>query len=325
MTTIRDVAKAAGVSPATVSRVVNGLPGYSERTRERVEQAASDLDYQPDVLARGLKLRNSTIIGVLAPVVSDALASHIMAGVEMGARAQGHTVVLGRTGPRSRYAPGYLRSLRTSHAAGVILISAEITAEMRRALGPSVPFIGVAIRNGSRFPSLAIDDERAAYDGAMHLIGLGHRRIGLISGDVGSTLVNTPRVNGYRRAMRDAGLEPIIAEGDSLYESGPVAVRRLLDAAPDLSAVFALSDEMAVGAVNELQRLGIGVPERISVLGFDNTRTAEHVHPALTTVAQPLQRMGELAVEMLLTPGGVPARILPHTIVERASTAPPPA
>ncbi|HEY0258978.1 MAG TPA: LacI family DNA-binding transcriptional regulator [Lacisediminihabitans sp.] len=323
MSTIRDVAQAAGVSPATVSRVVNGLAGFSEQTRKRVKQVASELNYEPDALARGLKTRQSVMIGVLAPVVSDALASQIMSGIENGAQSLGHSVMLGRTGPRSIYAPGYLRTFRTYRAAGVILISTVVTAEIRKTLGPQIPFIAVAIRDGLSFPSLAIDDERASYDGTRFLQKLGHRRIGLITGNMESHLVNTPRLRGYYRAMSEAGTSPLIAPGDSLYDSAPAAVRKLVKLDPELTAIFTLSDEMAAAAVNELQRLGYRVPDQISVLGFDNTPTALHVYPALTTVAQPLERMGELAVEWLLSPGRPPSRILPHKILQRGSTAPP--
>lgn len=326
MPTIRDVARAAGVSPATVSRVVNGLIGYSAETQRRVEQAIATLNYEPDTLARGLKTKQTAVIGVLTPVVSDAFASDIMSGVEAAARRRGYSVMLGRTGPSATFAAGYLRTLRTYRAAGVILISAAVTAEMRRVLGSGIPLISVAIRDGQRFPSLAIDDEAAAYDGTRHLIALGHRRIGLLAGDPDSVLVNAVRKRGYLRAMSEAGLAPVLEHGNSLYDSAPPALGRLLAQDAGLTAVFALSDEMGAAVVNELQRRGRRVPDDISVLGFDNTRTSQHVHPALSTVAQPLERMGELAVERLLTqgePAGGPApRILPHRLIERGSTAP---
>ena len=320
MVTIRDVARYAGVSPATVSRVVNGLVGYSTSTQLRVEEAVLALNYEPDSLARGLKTKQSAVIGVLAPLVSDALASEIMGGVESAARSRGYSVMLGRTGLGSEHAAGYLRTLRTYRAAGVVLISAAITADMRRALGSAIPLVSVAIRDGLRFPSLAIDDERAAYDGTRYLIGLGHRHIGLLAGDPQSVLVNTVRERGYLRAMAEAELPAVLEQGNSLYDSAPPALGRLLRRDPLLTAVFALSDEMAAAVVNDLQRLGRRIPEDVSVLGFDNTRTARHVHPALSTIAQPLEKMGELAVERLLAGTDLRSRILPHRLIERGST-----
>ncbi|GHD40939.1 LacI family transcriptional regulator [Mycetocola manganoxydans] len=323
MVTIRDVASRAGVSPATVSRVVNGLVGYSDETKVRVEEAVAALHYEPDTFARGLKMKQSSVIGVLAPMVSDALASQVMSGVEHAAREGGYSVMLGRTGQGSTFAPGYLRTLRTYRSAGVILISAAITPEMRRVLGSNVPLISVAIRDGIRFPSIGIDDERAAYDGTKHLLALGHERIGLLAGDPQSTLVNAVRERGYRRAMAEAGRPAVLEQGNSLYDSAPPALHRLLATDPHLTAVFALSDEMGAAVVNELQRIGRRVPHDISVLGFDNTRTATHVYPALSTIAQPLERMGELAVERLLSLTDPGQKVMPHRLITRGTTAPP--
>jgi len=320
VTTIRDVARHVGVSPATVSRVVNGLPGISEATQQRVHSAVAELGYEPDTLARGLKTMKSQLIGVLAPVVSDALASEVMSGVETAARLKGYAVMLGRTGEGAELAPGYLRTLKTYRAAGVVLISSALTAEMRRAIGPKIPIISVAIGHGSDFPSLAIDDERAAYEATGRLLALGHRRIGLLAGDERSVYVNAPRERGYLRAMREAGAIALVERGDSLYDSAPPALHRLLRRDEEITAVFALSDEMGAAVVNELQRLGRRVPEDVSVLGFDNTRTALHVHPALSTVAQPLERMGELALQTLLE-GASGSKILPHRLIERGTTA----
>ena len=320
MATIRDVAQRAGVSAATVSRIVNGLPGFSDATQTRVRAAVEELGYEADTLARGLKTMQTSMIGVLAPVVSDALASEVMSGVEKGAREQGYSVMLGRTGRGSEHAPGYLRTLKTYRAAGVVLISAAITPDMRRAAGTKMPLISVAIRDGAAFPSLGIDDEQAAYEATQFLLGLGHRRIALLAGDVQSVFVNSPRERGYLRAVRDAGAEPLLERGNSLYDSAPPALARLLAREPGITAVFALSDEMGAAVVNELQRLGRRVPDDVSVLGFDNTRTSQHVHPALSTVAQPLVRMGELAVQSLLDHNSG-SRILPHRLIQRGSTA----
>ncbi|WP_394278209.1 LacI family DNA-binding transcriptional regulator [Microbacterium sp.] len=320
MATIRDVANLVGVSPATVSRVINGVPGFSSATRERVEAAVAELGYEPDTLARGLRTMQSAVIGVLANAVSDALASQVMSGVESAARSRGFTVMLGRAGTGAEHAPSYLRSFKTYRAAGVVVISSAITAEMRRAAGPRLPMMAVAIRNGAAFPSIGIDDELAAYDGTRRLLALGHRDIGLLAGDERSVLVNTPRERGYLRAMNEAGYTPLIERGNSLYDSAPPALGRLLSRAPGLTAVFALSDEMGAATVNELQRLGRRVPDDVSVLGFDNTRTSTHVHPALSTVAQPLERMGERAVLGLLD-GTWQSRTFEHRVIERGSTA----
>jgi DNA-binding LacI/PurR family transcriptional regulator len=144
------------------------------------------------------------VIGLLAPIVSDALASQVMQGVEEEAQERGYAVMLGRTGAKSAFIAGYLRTLRTYRGAGVILISAVITPETRQLLGPNVPIISVAISDKSGSPSVAIDDEQAAYDATRHLLRLGHRRIGLLTGDPASVYVAQPRERGYLRAMTEA-------------------------------------------------------------------------------------------------------------------------
>ena len=323
MVTIRDVAMHAGVSPATVSRVVNGLVGYSEETRERVEEAVRRLSYETDSLARGLKTRQTSVIGLLAPMVSDALASQVMQGVEEEAQERGYAVMLGRTGAKSAYIASYLRTLRTYRAAGVILVSAVIKPEIRQLLGPTIPVISVAISDKSGSPSVAIDDEKAAYDATRHLLKLGHRRIGLLAGNPESVFVAQPRQRGYLRAMAEAKCEPVTASGTFFYESGAPGLDLLLQQDPGLTAIFAVSDEMAAAVVNELQKRGRRVPEDVSVLGFDNTSTAFHVHPPLSTMAQPLEEMGRMAVKKLLRSRDLGPRIMPHKLIERGSTAPP--
>ncbi|WP_026554628.1 LacI family DNA-binding transcriptional regulator [Arthrobacter sp. 35W] len=324
MATIRDVAQRAGVSPATVSRVVNGLVGYSDETRARVEDAVNALNYETDYLARGLKTRQTSVIGLLAPMVSDALASQVMQGVEAAAQERGYAVMLGRTGPKSTFIAGYLRTLRTYRAAGVILISAVITPGTRQLLGPNIPVISVAISDKSGSPSVAIDDEKAAYDATRHLLQLGHRRIGLLTGDPASVYVSLPRERGYVRAMAEANCPPATATGSFFYESGAAGLDQLLAQDPQLTAIFAMSDEMGAAVVNELQKRGRRVPEDVSVLGFDNTSTAVHVHPALSTMAQPLEEMGRMAVAKLLRSRDLGPKIVPHQLIERGSTAPPP-
>lgn len=324
MPTIREVAAHAGVSPATVSRVVNGLTGYSTETRRRVEEAIREVGYQPNTLARGLKTNQAAVIGVLAPRVSDALAFQVMHGIEAAARDGGYAVMLGRTGFGSVYLDDYLRTLRNYHAAGVILIAAVITPQMRQQIGPGRPMISVAISDHSGSPSVAIDDARAAYDGTKFLLGMGHRRIGLLGGDPSSVNVAVRRKEGYLRAMREAGCTPVVANGTFFYDSAATGLHALLAQDPDLTAVFAVSDEMATGVIHELQRRGRRVPEDVSVLGFDDTPTARHVQPELSTVAQPLTEMGHLAVNKLLHQRDLAPRTVPHRIIARGSTAPPP-
>ncbi len=324
MSTMREVAQRAGVSPATVSRVINGQGGYSAPTQNRVEEAIRQLNYQPDSLARGLKTTKSHVIGLLARRVSDALASEIMAGVEQEARAQDYAVMLGRTGGDAELVKGYLRTMRNHRVAGAILISTTISPEHRAMWGTTRPLISVAITDKSGAPSVAVDDAKAGYDGTRRLLELGHRHIGLIAGDASSIHVGAARLHGYQQAMLQAGLQPLVVRGNYFYESGFKAAKSLLAEDPRLTAIFALSDEMAAGAVNALHSMGISVPDQISVLGFDDTATAKHCWPALSTVHQPLAEMGAIAVRKVLHARDLAPQIVAHKIVERQSTAEPP-
>jgi hypothetical protein len=144
---------------------------------------------------------------------------------------------------------------------------------------------------------VAIDDEQAAYDATRHLLKLGHRRIGLLAGDPASIYVAQPRERGYLRAMTEAKCTPVTATGTFFYQSGAPGVDEPLQQDPGLTAIFAMSDEMGAAVVNELQRRGLRVPEDVCVLGFDNTSTARHVNPPLSTMAQPLEEMGRMAVK----------------------------
>lgn len=324
MSTMREVAQRAGVSPATVSRVINGQGGYSEVTQNRVEECIRELNYQPDSFARGLKTTRSQVIGLLARQVSDALASEIMAGVEQEARERDYAVMLGRTGRDAELAKGYLRTMRNHRVAGAILISTTISAEHRTMWGTSRPLISVAITDKSGAPCVSIDDERAGYDGTRKLLALGHKRIGLIAGDAGSVHVSAARLRGYQGAMAAAGCQPLVVRGNFFFESGAKAAKALLAKDPKLTAIFALSDEMAAGALHMLHTLGVCVPDEISVMGFDDTTTAKHTWPTLSTVHQPLSEMGALAVHKVLHARDLAPQIVSHRIVERQSTAPPP-
>ena len=172
---------------------------------------------------------------------------------------------------------------------------------------------------------MAIDDEKAAYDATRHLLKLGHRRIGLLTGDPESVFVAQPRQRGYLKAMAEAKCNPSRPPATSSTKAAPPAWTTCCSRTPASPPIFAMSDEMAAAVVNELQKRGRRVPEDVSVLGFDNTSTALHVHPPLSTMAQPLEEMGRMAVKKLLRSRDLGPRIMPHQLIERGSTAPPPA
>lgn len=325
MVTIKDVARVSGVSFSTVSRVVNGGTGFSEETRARVEAAVAELGYRPNALARSLVKKQRSSVAVLVPSVSESFAGLILEGAEEAALEAGLLVVVGRTGGRPERAVDYLEAMRGHQAVGAVLVSTVITPELTDAFGGAGPLVSVAIDAHNSTPAIAVDGYDAARDAVGFLTERGHRRIGVLAGHGEDVFTTRPRLAGYADAMKEAGLRPVITFGGFHYAAGAPGVADLLRIEPDLTGIVAFSDELGVAAINALQRLGRRVPDDVSVIGFDDTPVAQHVNPALTTVAQPLRAMGILGVRMILDPPSTDRVIVPHRIVRRESVGPPPA
>ncbi|MBT2734629.1 LacI family DNA-binding transcriptional regulator [Bacillus sp. ISL-7] len=318
MVTIKDVAKQAGVSVATVSRILNNLPGYSEETKQRVEQVIESIGYQPNAVARGLINRETKTIGVLVPDVSHLFANEVLAGIEERAHELGYTVMICKTNYRTR---DYLQTLYEKRVDGIIMVSGTITPdEYKQIEMMKVPVVLVATQTNYPIRFLKVDDYQASYDAAAYLIKKGHSRIGMIAGTKEDAVTTIPRVKGFTDALNDAGIKVTnekITHGDYHFKSGIECMDQLLNNDPSITGVFCASDEMAAGALSFLYKQGIRVPEKLSLIGFDNTPTAEKAIPPLTTVAQPLYEMGRSSVQLLLDPSVTVNQIFPHQIVER--------
>jgi LacI family transcriptional regulator len=323
--TIRDVASLADVSVATVSRILNGQSGYGEETKARVVEAIERLGYTPNAFARGLQSSSLKTIGVLMPVVTDAFASLLLEGVEAEAQSRGFSVIVCNTEGNGRRTLEYLRVLSEKRVDGVIFVSEEITDEYGTALESlGVPVVLASTRSTRfPFPSVKVDDKLAAYHAVKYLIDRGHREIGLIAGTVSDPIAGTPRIEGWREALRDHGLpcgDELIAHGDFHFKSGIAAAARLVPARPSMTAIFAASDEMALGVLSFAYSSGIEVPGRLSVIGYDDTLAAEMSIPPLTTVHQPIREIGRQAASLLFEKAPkATSRIMPFTITERAS------
>ncbi|MEW9032089.1 MAG: LacI family DNA-binding transcriptional regulator [Planifilum fimeticola] len=329
MPTIKDVARRANVSVATVSRILNNLPGYSQETKERVLKAIEELGYYPNALARGLVSKKTNSIGVLFPSVSSMFSAEILGGIEQVAHEQDSSVIVCHTAYNGTRTMKYLGLLREKQIDGVIFVSEVLKEEYYQALSEmDVPVVLISTKS-ERFPLpyVKVDDRSAAYSATSYLIEKGHRRIGMISGNRSDPIAGIPRVEGYQAALQDHGIPAcdrhiVYADGFG-FDKGLQCLPLLLSRAPEITAVFAASDEMAVAALYAANKLGIKVPDELSVMGYDNLRIAEMTVPSLTTVAQPLREMGETAARMLfgmMEEGeAVKSRIMPHRIVERES------
>lgn len=328
--TITEIARQAGVSVPTVSRVVNGRSDVSPSTRARVEDLLRLHGYRKRPAAATTR---AALLDLVFNDLDSPWAVEIIRGVEEVAHAAGVGTVVSAIHGRSGDARGWMRNLRARASDGVILVTSALEPvlhEELRILG--VPLV-VVDPTGS--PALDAPTIGAAnWSGGMaateHLLSLGHRRIGLIAGPA-RLLCSRARHDGYRAALEGAGIavdESLIVPGDFYPESGFSACGKLLDLPEPPTAVFAASDQMALGAIEALRRRGLRVPEDMSVVGFDDLPEVRWSAPPLTTVRQPLADMGKLAVRTVLRLArdeqpDSPRVELGTELVVRSSTAPP--
>ncbi len=340
---ITDVAARAGVSTATVSRALRGLPNVSTRTREKVSLAAAELGYVPSPSASSLASGRTRTVGVVTPYIRRWFFAHLIDGIQEPLRAAGYDVLLytiGEYGEARGHAfdPDTLRK----RAEGVIVLSVPVTDEEIGALDALRIPTTLAGFTTAGFPSVRIDDVEAAKVATRHLIGLGHTRIAHIGAkdEIGLRFpVPQARRHGYLTALAEMGLEADPAldlVGDFTIDSGAEAMAELLSLAEPPTAVFAGSDEMAFGAIHTARRAGLDIPGDLSIIGIDDHEFAPLFD--LTTVGQPVRLQGRLVAELLLESiaaqqnGGAPANgdrpeprtiVVPTKLIVRGSTAPP--
>jgi DNA-binding LacI/PurR family transcriptional regulator len=333
--TIRDVARRAGVSHQTVSRVINGSPKVADATRERVLAAVEELGYVPSPMARGLISNRTHSLGVVADDISDGFFARMVAGAEAEARRRGYYLMIASVEPDDDER-GYLRLMLERRVEGLILARPSVPvapSELVAASNAGVPLVAVGSSDLPGFPVVDVDNRQGGYDATRHLLVRGHRRIATIVGprDWPSAAA---RLEGYRKALHEAGLpeDPVLVEYAPAWslESGRAAATRLLDRGADLTALFAHSDRLALGAIRRFRETGLRVPDDVSVVGYDDLPVADYVEPPLTTVHQPMQEVGALAASLLLDQlTGVAtleagARLLPAVLVARHTVASPP-
>lgn len=321
--TIRDIARQANVSVATVSRIVNGRSGYGAATRDRVLEVIERLGYTPNAIAKGLVQKRTHTIGVLLPSVTSQFASELLGGIETRAHRENFSAIVCNTDRDGRRTAEYLRVLAEKQVDGIVFTSEVLTDEYERMIERMrVPVVLVStMSNRYQIPYVRVDDEKAAYAATEYLIMRGHVRIGMVAGTESDPIAGQLRIDGYRAALRAHGIEPrdeTIVHGDFHFARGKEAAGELLDNAPNLTAIFAASDEMALGVLSAAWERGLTVPDDLSVVGYDDTTAAHMAIPPLTALSQPIRRMGESAVEMLIERRN-DSVVLPFSISERAS------
>lgn len=327
--TIKDVAKKVNVSIATVSRVLNGQGGYSTATEEKVLNAIKELGYQPNAFARGLINNKSNTVAILFPEVSSQFSSKILRGVEETVHGFGSSVIVCNTASHGQRTMKYLQLLAEKRVDGILFVSEIITEEYFDKLeSMHIPAVLVATESYQYpLPFVKVDDKHAAFTATDYLMKMGHHKIGMISGNKEDIIAGQPRIDGYKQALANKVLTVdeinIVHSKGFSFNDGLDSLPNLLEQAPDITAVFAASDAIAMGAISSAYKMGIKIPEELSIIGYDNLPISEMAIPPLTTVAQPLEKMGSVAAEMLFSmmDAGqkVESRIMPHTIIERES------
>jgi LacI family transcriptional regulator len=302
--TISDVAEKAGVSTATVSHVINNTRRVEDETREVVLQTMLDLGYQPNSLARSLRSGETKTIGVIVPDVSILFFADISRRIENIGYENGYSVILCNSDNDLAKQRNYIDTLIAKQVDGVIFISAgESNKDLERLANSDIPIV-VADRVVplSLADVVLLDNEDAGYVATRHLIDLGHEKIGCITGP-SNVSPSMQRVIGYKRAMQEKKLsilEKYVMPGDFTYSGGSESMAQLISLKNRPSAVFVLNDMMAIGAVSSARRMGYRVPEDISIIGFDDIELARAITPALTTMAQPMQELAEIATNSLI-------------------------
>jgi LacI family transcriptional regulator len=304
--TLEEVGRLAGVSRSTVSRVVNNHPNVRDQVRERVWEVIRETGYQPHAAARSLVTRRTRIVGVLIPeavstLFTDPFFSRLLCGITQTCNAERYHLLLSLFNDPAGPEEMYRRVIGSGHLDGVLVASTQVGDPLiMRLLQDGVPFVMAGRHPAEGVNYVDIDNVAGAQVAVEHLIGLGHKRIATITGPLGMTS-GQDRLAGYRQALAAHQLpvdEELIVEGDFTEESGMAATRDLLTRS--VTAIFAASDIMAVGALKAIWEANLRVPEDVSLVGFDDIPVAAALEPALTTVRQPIERLGSTAADLLL-------------------------
>lgn len=303
---IQDVAKKADVSIATVSRVVNGYEHVSDKLKNRVQDAIDELNYKPNQIAKSLASQKTNLIGILVPDLKYDYYANMLSSIEEYASQNNYNIIVCNIKEDLEKEIRYINILKEMWVDGIILMHEKLNDNIKKLLLEcQIPIVLASIKlKELNFPSVNIDDFKAAYDATKYLIDLGHKKIAIIAGDMRDYTAGHERFRGYKQALKDNNIQfnqSYFEQGNFSIKDGYNAMVKLLETGKVLpTAVFAVSDSMAVGAMNCMIDRGYDVPKDISIIGFDDIDLASAVRPKLTTVNQPAEKIGSLAVELLI-------------------------
>jgi LacI family transcriptional regulator len=300
---LKDVAKLAGVGLGTASRVLNNHASVTEETRKLVQEAMKALNYQPNAIARSLKMNSTMTVGILIPDISSAFFPEIVRGIEDIANESQYNIILCNTDLYYHKEKLALNMFHEKKVDGVLFISnpvSEVTMDKFKEM--NIPVVLVSTHKGNELPSVVINNEKAAYKAVDYLCKLGHKKIAILAGLFDDPNAGIPRLQGYIKALSDNGIKfdkDLVYEGNYRYKSGYENMKEILSKGTIPTAVFAVSDLMAIGASKAILEEGLKIPEDISVMGFDGVEAAEFFYPPITTINQPRYEMGAEAMRLL--------------------------
>lgn len=335
--TIKDVAKAAGVGIVTVSRALNDQEGVSDSTRARIQKTAAELGYVPNRHARFLKLTANRTIAVLVKGMDNQLFSRILARLEKNIREREYLMNVVSVPHWADELSEAAKIVDEDSMAGIIFLGAKIlhrTSDLSRL---QVPFVSSTVslkdsKHRERYSSVAIDDYKESRHVIEYLYSLGHRNIAFVGSDLQDNSVGLLRFKGYQDALSDLGISPrpgwirsFSAQDDApySYENGYLMTRQLLEECGEITAIFAIADVLAIGAIHAVHEAGRSVPEQISVVGFDGLPVGRYLHPPLTTVVQPVEEIAQTTCELLFEQidDGEPRHVIFPGELRRGGTA----
>ncbi len=303
---IKDIAQAANVTPGTVSRALRDSPRVNPDTKERIQRLADEMGYTPDAQARSLVIGRTQTIGIVVTTLTDPFIGTMVQTIESAAFEQGYTVILTSSNDIPEREIEAVQMLQSRRVDGVIVTSSRVGSlyqeHLDRLRVPVVLINSLVHHSGGHTYSIGVDNLHGGYLATSHLLQRGHRCIAYVSAPADRS-DNAERQRGYRDALAEAGVEAdpaLILQGTGRAGGGQRALPQLLSLDPAPTAAFCYNDVTAIGLITAARESGLSIPQDLAIVGFDDIAFAQFVHPALTTIAQPVHRLGRGAVEMVL-------------------------
>lgn len=300
--TLKDVAERAGVSIATVSRVINGVDTVLPENREKVERAMAQLKYSPNELARNLRMQTSFTIGMIAPDIANPFSIEVATGAQRVLQRQGYLMLIGGSENDLNREAKNLQAFVEKRIDGLLVTSIDSDGTRLERISKHIPVVQIDYVNSGKLDSVRVDNIEGAFHAVSHLVTRGNRRIATIAGPQNNT-AGRERLEGYKRAMSFYQLDVLdgyVRFGNFVMEAGYQECLGLLEQHPDIDAIFLANNFMGIGALRAIREMGRKIPEDIAILVFDDFLMADMVTPPVTVLAQPVRTIGETAARMLL-------------------------